>query len=921
MEKTDVETVGDVLLRLYRLGLNVVPVDDSKKPLVKWSAKSRVKEEKLESVARRALGIALIGGHANPRLSPFILVIADIDDPTAVSRSPTLESLIEKTVFWKTGVRCPACLSKNVQVLNPGRFFKCSKCGKEFTTEEAMRGLGALFLISTEDARKAKLTGTKRFGDIELLINNYQLIPPSLHPSGVHYEWVRTFDENDPHLGIAVITYKDILRIKKELGFEGEETGRRRAPGDEAKPLEIRELSDSDVQKIVDALRDCYKPGNRQFIALFLSGWLAKARISPVSAVKIIKKLHEETGDTDSLQTRLSAVVYSYKKAGIDLSPFASIIESIAEKAPYGLEREIEEEKIKGISGLQEVLENVVGEERALSIIKQIQETIGALSPFRDSIITIMNYDRQTFVVADLRRLRVVTAERREDGGREFFAYKDIIFLGVPSSLEVYINPLGDVTKFKMVWETRSRPNPIEIGPTTIDYILARLRLEGLVGNKKLAEDALQHLIEAYITKKRAVVREEADAQGFFVYKNGIYVNANIKEPRVEELTEALQLLNALAIKYFKRSPEKFATVIKWGIIHPFIFARKQLGREYQVPDLVLYGARNTGKTTLAEIATVYIWGLPREKHSVSFSEANTEYKYGNIISKTTFAVIINECNSIFYKPEIINLIKAKVENTIARGRYEGGFYRQYLALSPVIYTLNPSPPVNFDSLELVPKTVWLLEFIESEKPSMKEIEEFNKEVVPSLHKLKAIGYWVAQRIQEMGVEALKEEWTKLAEELLKEAYTVAGMSPPNWVTMLYTPKTFEEVLEEKKVRIIEVLKRAINEAYVKNIGRIRENTAISMTDKLLQLLGGGFLEWIITPPSPSSSTTVCITSSVLHVLNDVQVTNLRDLAEILEMPDKYKAKKSIRAGSKVYNVSCIEITVDELGSLLEPFS
>ncbi|MEM4620797.1 MAG: hypothetical protein QW607_11375 [Desulfurococcaceae archaeon] len=144
---------------------------------------------------------------------------------------------------------------------------------------------------------------------------------------------------------------------------------------------ELRELGDGEILRIVDMLKDAYKPGSRQFLCLYLSGWLAKARVSPLTAVKIIKLLYDNTQDTDPLKTRLSAVVYSYKKAGINIDAYSSDIETLTGVKPYGLEREIDESTIKGVTGLQEILESTLGEERALSIIHELSEILQCLSP------------------------------------------------------------------------------------------------------------------------------------------------------------------------------------------------------------------------------------------------------------------------------------------------------------------------------------------------------------------------------------------------------------------------------------------------------------------------------------------------------------------------------------------------------------
>jgi len=182
-------------------------------------------------------------------------------------------------------------------------------------------------------------------------VHNYQLIPPSLHPSGARYEWIKPIDFDEPNYGIYPLVDSEVEAILGELGHleqvrkEAVEAIRepRKAPGPK-----LRELSDADILKIKELLREAYRPGFRQYLVLYLSGWLAKAGISPLSAVKLVKVLYEDTGDTDPLKTRLSAVVYSYKKAGVDVDAYAKEIEELTGVRPYGLEKEISEEEVKG---------------------------------------------------------------------------------------------------------------------------------------------------------------------------------------------------------------------------------------------------------------------------------------------------------------------------------------------------------------------------------------------------------------------------------------------------------------------------------------------------------------------------------------------------------------------------------------------
>jgi len=63
------------------------------------------------------------------------------------------------------------------------------------------------------------------------------------------------------------------------------------------------------------------------------------------------------------LRARAGAIIYSYKKAGIEVSRYESAFEGLFGEKPYGLEREVSEEQVKGETGIQERLEQSLGEE------------------------------------------------------------------------------------------------------------------------------------------------------------------------------------------------------------------------------------------------------------------------------------------------------------------------------------------------------------------------------------------------------------------------------------------------------------------------------------------------------------------------------------------------------------------------------
>ncbi|MEM1913637.1 MAG: hypothetical protein QW067_10900, partial [Thermofilaceae archaeon] len=328
-----------------------------------------------------------------------------------------------------------------------------------------------------------------------------------------------------------------------------------------AKPTALRKLSDSEILRIADLLREAYKPGYRQILVLYLSGWLAKAGVSPVSAVRIAKTLYD-TGDTDPLKTRLSAVVYSYKKAGIDVDAYSSDIEALTGVKPYGLEREISEEDVKGKTGLQEILESILGEDRALAIIHELSEILQTLSPYRDSIVELVDYEKQLYAVANLRKLVIVRAKKKDNT----LVYKERVSVVAPTRVVVYSNPIGGVTKYEVVFEGQTLQKPLVVGPALVDEIVDRIVIEGLVYHRKLVYDVLSAIIQAFIRKGKAEIKTEIEAPGFYLVDGRLVsVKYSVESVDTEKLKQALTLLNELAETWFKHVQDRFATIVKWG--------------------------------------------------------------------------------------------------------------------------------------------------------------------------------------------------------------------------------------------------------------------------------------------------------------------------------------------------------------------
>lgn len=63
---------------------------------------------------------------------------------------------------------------------------------------------------------------------------------------------------------------------------------------------------------------------------------------------------------------------------------------------------------------MQEMLEGVLGEEKSLAVLHELSEILGTLSPYKDSVIELLDHGKQLYAVANLKRLVIARAVLKE---------------------------------------------------------------------------------------------------------------------------------------------------------------------------------------------------------------------------------------------------------------------------------------------------------------------------------------------------------------------------------------------------------------------------------------------------------------------------------------------------------------------------
>jgi hypothetical protein len=280
---------------LLERGYNVLPVGADKQPLTSrygecYDRHCPELRKFFEShlVKKRQTGLALLG-RVNPHFPEKILVIIDVDDPR---RFPSeARRLLEGAWRWATGPRCPIDGDKHdISCQSPLPTATCRHKNHEFKLSEAARGEAYAVLVPAEAeglvaGGVAKLMG----GAVEIRIRGYQLIPPSLHPSGVIYEWLTSPWAGGGFRPPKELSIEEFRQLLELLG-KGQET----AQGQKAAPegcRGVRQLSDRDIDSVLEVVKPYYLPGFRNAILYALLGVLRRRCYDPDSIRRFYDRL------------------------------------------------------------------------------------------------------------------------------------------------------------------------------------------------------------------------------------------------------------------------------------------------------------------------------------------------------------------------------------------------------------------------------------------------------------------------------------------------------------------------------------------------------------------------------------------------------------------------------------------------------
>ena len=246
--------------------------------------------------------------------------------------------------------------------------------------------------------------------------------------------------------------------------------------------------------------------------------------------------------------------------------------------------------------------------------------------------------------------------------------------------------------------------------------------------------------------------------------------------------------------------------------------------------------------------------------------------------------------------------IKNAMTNIIARGKYSYGQYIEIPALSNIVFTSNHFVP-NDDAFI---RRFFIISFSISERPKEEQSKSFNTIKTYAEQLLSHIGDFIISNINKYAdflLELSEDTQFKIAEKILKEIYTYAGLTTPEWIALQceddFTLTNYED---ELRMAIISEIKD-----YIRKELKIPSLSSIPSEElpQIIEQLPFAFVK----------KDMVYLTTKILSILN-IKIATLKNLAEIMHLPHVIK---SFKIGTRSSKISTIKIPVHEFVKLLSP--
>lgn len=435
----------------------------------------------------------------------------------------------------------------------------------------------------------------------------------------------------------------------------------------------------------------------------------------------------------------------------------------------------------------------------------------------------------------------------------------------------------------------------------TVEIIDKLSEIGGLYLSEYLAKEAVHTILALARTLEAIEHIHQPLAPGIYWNPRTQQLEAygfDTKMPSRVRVGKALQLLDRIVKSYpdkrwYESWPMKFGKVFKWALVAGLGYAYKVYnGKRRWLPYLLFVGESLTGKTQVISKVITYMWA-PVGKFT-SIGSSWSIYNFSELVSSVASVVVINESAPLFKSlnfgeegDNFFNLIKNAPEQYLFRTKAYKGSRKIYPALAT--FAFNANMPGLRD--EAIRRRFFTVEFTKVDKIPADVSYYFERNIVPYLDSLSAIGCFVFNVIKE-NPELLALSWEDLAEELVKRLYDYAMLDVPEWLGKAELVDNYREELEEEKREVIVTwLRKHFDEVYFR-YSRYA-NSSTTPKDRIYYVL-----EHELSPYFLVRGSEIIIKKTLLDALRAdtrVDVYSFKALCELLGWEYKQRRIKSGR--------------------------
>ena len=385
--------------------------------------------------------------------------------------------------------------------------------------------------------------------------------------------------------------------------------------------------------------------------------------------------------------------------------------------------------------------------------------------------------------------------------------------------------------------------------------------------------------------------------------------------PSRVKVMDALRLLDKIVKanpdkRWFESWSVKFGKIFKWALVAGLGYAYKVYNEKRRwLPYLLFVGESMTGKTQVISKVITHIW-RPLGKFT-SIGSSWSVYNFGEVISSVASVVVLNEAAPLFkslnYGDEgdnFFNLIKSAPEQYLFRTRSVKNVRRPYPALATLAFNAN-MPGIRDEAIR---RRFFTVEFTKVDKIPADIARYFERNIVPYLDALSAIGRFVFNVIKE-NPELLGLPWEDLAEELVKRLYEYAMLEVPEWLAKAKLVDNYREELEEEKREVIVTwIRKHFDEVYSRYFRYVE---GVSPKERILRVL-----EHELSPYFLIRGDTVIIKRALLDAIRADTKVDVYSFKGLCDLFDDWKYKvKSIKGTSHRVGITSLDSFFNLLGA------